>query len=152
MTMTAAAALYIAAAPVGGGAGPVTITNSYALWVDSGTSRFDGRWNLSKVTSISSGGTMTFGAGVYQEITTDGGDVNYITTTGWTAGSFVIMRNNSATTIALNHNAGSVPGGTAALNMTGGAAVTWGVNDCILMMYDGTRWTQITAQLSLSVA
>jgi hypothetical protein len=42
LTVTNSAALYIANAPVGAGAGPVTITNPYAFWVDAGISRFDG--------------------------------------------------------------------------------------------------------------
>lgn len=42
MTMDAAATLYIAGAPAGGGAGPTAITNAYALWVDNGATRLDG--------------------------------------------------------------------------------------------------------------
>jgi hypothetical protein len=42
MTITSAATLAIRGAPIGGGAGPVTITNPYALWVQAGLSRFDG--------------------------------------------------------------------------------------------------------------
>jgi hypothetical protein len=41
-TVTDAATVYIEAAPVGAGAGPVTITNPWAFWVDAGNSRFDG--------------------------------------------------------------------------------------------------------------
>ncbi|MCI0561487.1 MAG: hypothetical protein MN733_23615, partial [Nitrososphaera sp.] len=40
VTVTAAASLYISGPPIA--AGSVTITNPYALWVDSGISRFDG--------------------------------------------------------------------------------------------------------------
>jgi len=40
-TVTNAASLYISAAPTAAGAGPATITNNYALWVDAGVSRFD---------------------------------------------------------------------------------------------------------------
>lgn len=42
LTVTSAATLYIANAPTGGGAGPATITNAYALWVDAGVSAFGG--------------------------------------------------------------------------------------------------------------
>lgn len=41
LTVTNAATLQIANAPIGGGAGPATITNAYAFWVLGGTSRFD---------------------------------------------------------------------------------------------------------------
>lgn len=42
LTITNAATFYIGGAPNGTGAGPATITNAYALWVDSGTTRLDG--------------------------------------------------------------------------------------------------------------
>lgn len=42
LTITNSATLYIANSPLGGGAGPATITNAYAIWVDAGVSRFDG--------------------------------------------------------------------------------------------------------------
>lgn len=42
LTVTNAATLYIANAPAGGGAGPATITNPYALWIDAGNTRLDG--------------------------------------------------------------------------------------------------------------
>lgn len=43
LAITNAATLAIANAPVGAGAGPATITNAYALWVQGGATRFDGR-------------------------------------------------------------------------------------------------------------
>ena len=42
VAITNAATLYIADAPTPGGSTPPTITNSYALWLDAGTARFDG--------------------------------------------------------------------------------------------------------------
>jgi hypothetical protein len=42
LTITNAATMYIANSPLGGGAGPTTITNAYSIWVDAGTCRFDG--------------------------------------------------------------------------------------------------------------
>jgi len=47
LTVTNAATLYIANSPLGGGAGPATISNPYAIWVDDGLSRFDGGLDLS---------------------------------------------------------------------------------------------------------
>lgn len=47
LTVNNSATLYIANAPAGAGAGPATITNAYALWVDAGLSRFDGGIDLS---------------------------------------------------------------------------------------------------------
>jgi hypothetical protein len=51
MTITNAATLYIADAPLGSGAGPATITNAYAIWADAGAVRFDG--------NVTHGGTLT---------------------------------------------------------------------------------------------
>lgn len=42
LTISNAATLYIANSPLGGGAGPATISNPYAVWVDDGTTRLDG--------------------------------------------------------------------------------------------------------------
>lgn len=41
LTYTAAATLYVAGAPVGGGAGPATLTNGYAIWIAGGLIRSD---------------------------------------------------------------------------------------------------------------
>jgi len=41
MIITNSATLYIANAPTGAGAGPASITNAYALWIDAGHARFD---------------------------------------------------------------------------------------------------------------
>lgn len=49
LTITTAATLYIAGPPVGGGAGPATITNAYAINVNSGIVRVNGKyqgWSL----------------------------------------------------------------------------------------------------------
>lgn len=51
LTVSIAATLYIANAPLGGGAGPVTITTPLAFWVDDGLSRFDGGVQVASVTN-----------------------------------------------------------------------------------------------------
>ncbi|OHD22151.1 MAG: hypothetical protein A2Y38_06320 [Spirochaetes bacterium GWB1_59_5] len=51
LTIDYSASLYISGPPTGGGAGPATITNRYALWVDSGKVRFDGAGTSSQVTA-----------------------------------------------------------------------------------------------------
>jgi len=55
LTITNAATLYIANSPLGGGAGPVTITNSYSLWVDAGGVRLD------TAVALGGGAAPTFG-------------------------------------------------------------------------------------------
>lgn len=63
LTITNAATVYIANSPLGGGAGPVTITNTYAFWVGAGTSRFDGNVTLNA-------GQLTISAGVNMSLAT----------------------------------------------------------------------------------
>jgi hypothetical protein len=48
-TITNAATLYVDSAPVAGA--NATITNNYALWIDAGTSRFDGPLDLSNISA-----------------------------------------------------------------------------------------------------
>ena len=57
LTITNSATLYIANAPLGGGAGPATITNPYALWADDGEVRFDAGIELTGTIT----GTYTLG-------------------------------------------------------------------------------------------
>lgn len=55
LTVTNASTLYISNAPVGGGAGPAAITNTYAIWVDDGPVRFDSTFTLTGPIDIASG-------------------------------------------------------------------------------------------------
>lgn len=61
-TLTTAATVAINAAPIAGG-GPATITNSYALWVQSGRAQFDGTINNVTLTAPASASTLTIGSG-----------------------------------------------------------------------------------------
>ena len=56
-TVDTAASLYIAAAPTAGGS--VTLTASYAIWVDAGNVRFDGSVMIGGVTAPETGSTNT---------------------------------------------------------------------------------------------
>ena len=58
LTITNAATLYLANAPLAGGAGPATITNTYTLWVDDGAVRFDG--GISGVPEVASAASAIF--------------------------------------------------------------------------------------------
>ena len=52
ITISYAATLYITDAPVGAGAGPATITNPYAFWIDNGKARLDGPVDFGAVITI----------------------------------------------------------------------------------------------------
>lgn len=72
LTITNAATFTIKGAPVGGGVGPVTITNAYALWVQSGNVRFDGQTLVKQGLVTSPGLAFQGGAtdGLYQRAAT----------------------------------------------------------------------------------
>lgn len=73
--------------------------------------------------------------------------VDFITTTGWQAGSMITLRLVSNPT--LNHNTGSPPGTAAALFLAASGNVTTSANDMITLVYDGTLWRQVTALLAV---
>lgn len=144
LTVTNAATVYIGGAPVGGGAGPATITNALALWVDAGSVRFDGRI-LGSTATAATGTTMTLGASNYNT-TTGSTTVDFITTTGWTAGSWIVL--NLGADVTFRHNIASPPANTAALNLAGDANISPTQGDQLSFVYTGTVWQQTTAVLA----
>jgi hypothetical protein len=52
LTIASAATFYIANAPSAGGAGPATLTNAYAIWVDNGITRLDGRVEITGASDV----------------------------------------------------------------------------------------------------
>jgi hypothetical protein len=69
VTVDQASSVYIASAPAA--AGSVTITNAYALWVDSGASRFDGNMGFFSATPAAQ---QTSGANLTNNVTAGGTD------------------------------------------------------------------------------
>lgn len=144
LTVTNAATLYIEGAPAGAGAGPCTITNAYSLWIDAGSARFDGRI-LGASATAATGTTMTLGAANWNS-TTGSTTVDFITTTGWTAGSVVYITIGSDVTF--RHNIASPPANTAPLNLAGDANISPTAGDQITLLYTGSVWQQQTAVLA----
>lgn len=99
---------------------------------------------------VASAGTITVGNGNYA-VVTGTTTINYITTTGFTAGSVICLKFSGALTLA--HNTGSVPASTAALLLRGSQNLTTTANDTITLVYDGTNWRElarnVTAQRNL---
>lgn len=131
-TITNAHTLYIEGAPVA--STNVTFTNTaYSLFVDAGNSRFDGRILAAKGADVASAATITLGNdGNYFDITGTT-NIDYITTTGWTAGSIIVLQFDGILTV--NDSTATPPGGTANINLSAAYVSTAG--DTLTLIYDG---------------
>lgn len=89
---------------------------------------------------VASGGTITLGVGNYFDVTGTT-TINYITTTGWTAGSMVTLQFDASVTVA--HNTGSVPANTGAILLAGAVNLSATAGDTLTLRYDGTTWREI---------
>lgn len=123
-----AATLYVRAAPVGSGS--TTITNAYALWVDSGNARFDGTINgLKPYTAYSSGPQTLTDAQEVINCTSGTFTVNLPTASGITGRQFTI-KNSGAGVITVD----------ASSTETIDGSLTWTLNnlESITVIADGT--------------
>jgi hypothetical protein len=100
-----------------------------------------GRAGSARGANVASGGTTTLGADGNAFPITGTTTINYITTTNWAAGASVVLE--FSTSVTLTHNAGSVPGGTAALKFVSGADFAAVSGDRLRLHYDGTNWCQV---------
>ena len=117
-SLTNAAGVYIAGAPVASTNVTVTTNGPYALWVDSGTSRFDGRVVGNQGADVASANDLTLGAdGNVFEITGTT-QINAITTTNWINGSTISLLFTATPTV--KHN--TAGGGSTAVILLAGAA------------------------------
>jgi hypothetical protein len=64
LSIAHAATLAIKGGPIGGGAGPVTLTRSYAIWSQAGENRFDGNITANGATNFFSGVSIAAGGQV----------------------------------------------------------------------------------------
>jgi hypothetical protein len=106
---------------------------------------FKGRVAIQLGTSVASAGTLTLASSI-----AGGGNsypvtgttaINYITTSAWLAGAEVTLVFAGACPV--NHNTGSVPGGTAAILLNGSANRTYVANGTLKLIYNGTNWIEI---------
>lgn len=93
--------------------------------------------------NVASGTTVTLGGDGNAFPITGTTTINHITTTDWQAGSLVTLF--FSTTLTVTHNAGSPPGGTAAILLSAAANFAATANDTLTLRYDGTNWRQIAA-------
>jgi hypothetical protein len=89
--------------------------------------------------NIASAGTITLSDANYF-IITGTTQIDYMTTTGWTAGSIVYLQ-AASTGLVFNHNTGSVPPNTAAFFCVGEASGIYTYAGYVYgFVYDGTYW------------
>lgn len=137
-TVTNAATLLIEGAPTSGG--NVTFTNGpYSAWVKAGASRFDGRVLPAEGASIAAANSLTLGADGNTFLITGNTQINAITTSGWTAGSYITLLFSGTPTVK-NNTAGGA--GTAVLLLSGSADLTAANNTVLGLFYDGTQWQE----------
>lgn len=145
-TITDAATVYISGSPVAGT--NATITNSYALWVDSGTSRFDGRVLNAQGADVASAGDLTLGSdGNVFEITGTT-TINAITTTGWQNGTRITLLFTSTPTVKHNTAGGA---GTAVMLLAGAVDFSATAGDTLSLVLSEIGGTQAWREVGRAV-
>ena len=138
VTVDSAATLYIANAPLGGGAGPVAITRPYSLWIDDGAVRFDGAY-LGGVISTSDA-TYNVGATEYfiESIRTDTGTQTInLPAAANNAGRILIIKDADGNSF---NNAITIDG-SGAETIDEGLTITIATNFGFrTLICDGTEW------------
>ena len=138
-TITNAAGLYIAGAPVA--STNVTVTNGpYAVWVDADSSRFDGRILAAKGADVASANDITLGSDGNFFGITGTTTINRIAAAGWTAGSVVVLKFAASLTVAHNVASGS---GFQGLLLAGAVNFSATATDTLTLIYDGTNWVEL---------
>lgn len=99
-----------------------------------------GRLLQAKAADQASAGTITIGFGNLAKITTNTNNISFITTTGWQAGSRVMLSLPNGITIV--NNAGAPPANTANILLRAGANLVTGAAYLLELVYDGTSWVQ----------
>lgn len=96
------------------------------------------RLNQAKGADVASASTLTLGIDGDSFTITGTTNVDYITTTNWSAGARVLLQFSGILTV--NNNSGSVPGSTASILLT--AAFITTANDTLSLWFNGTNWVE----------
>lgn len=97
------------------------------------------RLQTAKAADVASASTLTLGLGNYASVTGTT-TINHVTTTGWQAGSVIVLRFDD--TITVTHNAGSPPVNTAALLLAGSVNFSADTDHVLALIFDGTFWRE----------
>lgn len=146
VTFTDAATIYIAGAPTAGT--NVTITNPYALWIDAGAVRFDGRLLNTQGADVTSATNLTLGSdGNVFEITGTT-KIDLISNIGWQNGSSITLIANENVVI----DDGTATSGTnITINLTGGDYSMTADDTLTLVLSETTVGGQAWREVSRSV-
>jgi len=134
-TITTSSTVIINGAP--STTGSAVITNPYALWVKSGSSRFDGRI-LGTSAAVTAANDLTLGA-ANEFLVSGNTQINAIITAGWRAGSQVTLIFSGTPTVKHNTAGGA---GTAVMLLQGSVDLTAAANTVLCLEYDGTSWQE----------
>jgi filamentous hemagglutinin len=128
---------------------------AYKLQTATGDVKLDGATEITgrllgaKGADVTGASTITLGVGNYFKVNCNGGgmvNVDFITTTGWTAGSKVTLQ--VADLQQITNNASTPPANTAVVLMNGGAAfLPYGQTGYLQLQYNGTAWVEIGRSL-----
>lgn len=140
--VTAAATLVVTGAPVAGGTATITAGAAYATWVQGGATRLDGRLLNAKGADVAAAATLTLGSSGNTFKITGNTNVDFITTTGWTAGSVLVLLFSGTPTV--NHNTGSPPANTAAVKLASSVPMLMAADSVLVLFYDGTVWQEMS--------
>lgn len=143
-TITNASSLYIANSPAGGGAGPVSISNAYSIFVDSGISRFDGSVYMGKGADIASAGDLTLGSDGNTFVITGTTTINAISAK-MIAGTVYHLIFSGALIVKHNTAGGA---GTAKIFLNLSLDLTTAANTVLTLVYDGTQFQEVCRKVA----
>ncbi len=117
-------------------------SNSEVAYVDgAGGPVWSGRVRQKQGVDVASASTLTLGRDGNFFSISGTTDIDYITTTGWQAGSVIILGFQGS--LNVKHNTGSVPASTAALKLAGAANFSATADDTLTLVYNGTAWLEV---------
>lgn len=140
-TITTASGLTVNA-PIAGT--NVTITNNYALHVDSGAVKFDGRILGQQGVGLVAANDLTVGSDGQYWTVSGNTQINAIATSGWQSGSIIIFKFLNA---PLVKHATAGGAGFASLILSGSVDFAAAYGDTLVLMYDGASWQELSRKV-----
>lgn len=132
-TITDAANVYIQGAPVAGT--NATLTNTYALWLDDGAARFDGRVLRAQGADVASATNLTLGTDGNSFELTGTTKVDLISNVNWTEGSTVTLIANES--VVIDH--GTATSGTnIQIKLSGAVDYSMTADDTLTLILSST--------------
>ncbi|MCK9629706.1 MAG: hypothetical protein M0R37_14095 [Bacteroidales bacterium] len=113
---------------------------NYALYVESGASYFAGRVLGYQGSDVTAANDTTLSTGNYFDVT-GATQINGIATSGWTAGSLVVLQFDSNPVVKHNTAASA---GFASLLLSAAADFSSSAGDTLTLCFDGTNWREVS--------